>query len=395
MAMMGEAGRAYYHEQQGSVVQEKDVEATTAAAAVAAGAAADGVDLFLPPSSYTVPMALQGGTPYAALAFGKAGPKQEGEKVATKRARRKQAGFVAARYVKWETELQRLWRIETERAQRTLYTAKMELLKSNGGTPPPHYVAESDPVIKSRAQAAMESVQDDLQQILAQVQKAETSAIRYMDVEEEKIDNRIPYLGLKHSIENEEAIDESPENPTSNNDILPVMDVSAHAEAPDDENKDQPEGGEALANQKDEQETGPLAEVSTSPQMLASDHPGPSRERGSDDSPTSTSNDQAMDEADASGTAEKTATSYPQASSRATSPSEVLDDSLLACNEELEHLDGHTLSEDALRQLTIVAAQDTALLRELARIIRRKTLDLTKERIRLVTIGQKDLKATH
>lgn len=93
MVMMGEAGRAYYGTGTNPAVmgdlmydagqgagglggQAQTPTAgdnATAAAAVAAGAAAGGVDVFLPPSSYAVPLSLGNGVRFAGLCFGTAG----------------------------------------------------------------------------------------------------------------------------------------------------------------------------------------------------------------------------------------------------------------------------------------------------------------------------------
>jgi hypothetical protein len=62
------------------------------------------------------------------------------------------------------------------------------------------------------------------------------------------------------------------------------------------------------------------------------------------------------------------------------------EESLLFCAEDVVPTKHEKpLSESAARQLTILCAQDTALLRELAAMIRRKTMEFTAERIRLVS----------
>jgi hypothetical protein len=67
----------------------------------------------------------------------------------------------------------------------------------------------------------------------------------------------------------------------------------------------------------------------------------------------------------------------------AVASSDALDESALRCSEVLEdHPNGSELSDAAIQQLTILGNQDVALLRELASIMRKKTLHMAKARIR-------------
>jgi hypothetical protein len=371
MAMMGEAGRAYFHHAPGD---EKDVEASTAAAAVAAGAVAGGVDLFLPPSSYTIPMTLKSGMPFTALSFATSDSKQQ-----AMLPRKYMPIYNLHPHLKWETDVQRLWRIETDRVNDTFIKVQafVDSQTPIGGA------KNSDPLICSRARATVDSLQQDMNAIVTAVQKAEENAICCMDT---KVASRI-----MPPTENptDEALQEDVGS-SRTSDAYPKQDLPTEAPSkgaiPVDSSYDGEEKIDAIAvptdplpvgktvSTGDEEQTGPLTEdtipayssdrdmtidVSTTPR--AEEAPTP-------DSPT-----------------EPPAVSNANPSDGAMDASApMLDDSPLLCEEKIDNSKERALSDDAVRQLTILASQEAALLGQLSQIIRRKTLDMTRERIRLV-----------
>lgn len=63
----------------------------------------------------------------------------------------------------------------------------------------------------------------------------------------------------------------------------------------------------------------------------------------------------------------------------------------LMCEEEIDSTEDRHLTDDAIRELTVLAAQETALLHRLALVIRRRTLGLTDKRLRLVEEAKKKI----
>ena len=67
------------------------------------------------------------------------------------------------------------------------------------------------------------------------------------------------------------------------------------------------------------------------------------------------------------------------------------DTSLLLCHETLGGVEERELTEDAVRELTVLVAQEASVFRQLAGIMRRKTLEMTKQRVRLVEEARRNV----
>ena len=363
--MMGEAGRAYFHHAPG---EEKDVEESTAAAAVAAGAVAGGVDLFLPPSSYTVPMTLASGMPFKSLAFATSddSTKQQATHPRNKKTSRRDP------HLKWETDLQRLWRVEKGRVNETF-----DMVQAFFDTETPISGAKNvDPAIQSRARATVDSLQRDIKAIVTAVQKAEAKAVQCMEIKlspKNLTDESLQENVTKHVPDDDPGHD------------LPTG-ASTKKAIPGDSSDD---NDEKIASPSDNKRLGktPLTAADEFTDPLMKDViPPDSSDRNitvdvsakprSDRAPTLAPSTESPAVSHASPSDGVVDASAPMQNSR--------DDSPLLCNEAMNNSEERMLSEDAVRELTILAAQEAALLSQLAQIIRQKTLDMTRERIRLV-----------
>lgn len=415
MAMMSEGGRAYFQQTQSP--PEQDVEATkAAAAAVVAG----GVDLFLPKSAYTVPMTLKNGIPYAGLSFGTTSTPSSSQQDATPvRRNTSRPPRVAQRgHWKWETDLQRLWRWETERARLTLDWVKKELnpmaKELNTG------FAHADPIINYRAQASMEGLERDMIDIRAAIQKAEVAAIDDLNctkeapirtssttgnptgddtyraaqlLDKERLDDGSDVTGQFEDAEEitekkasigeacqfEDALVEEPLAETAISEVL--VNESAPKDGPQTTSHDAQ--GAKITDISDHRDLVDPAST-TQGDRIPMGVPLQKPEAEGDDTPPreqATSQEATQNPSKITEGATMLDGEMPTPVSF---PSNELDDSVLLCDEKVDESNDNVSSEEAIRQLTILATQDAALLSQLAIIVRRKTLELTKERIRLV-----------
>lgn len=374
---MGEAGRAYFHHAPG---EGKDVEASTAAAAVAAGAVAGGVDLFLPPSSYTVPMTLASGVPFTSLAFATSNDnntKHQATPPRNKKSIRRQS------HLKWETDLQRLWRVESGRVNE-IFDKVQAFIETQT---PISGAKNGDPVIHSRARATADSLQRDIKAIVTAVEKAEMKAIRSMEAMEISQIKPSPKSITDESFQ-ENVTDHVPAEDLGHD--LPT-ETSTKGAIPADSSNGSEEAIAVIAAPSDD-----LSLIKTA--LAADDELTVPLTK--DAIPSGSSDYDVTTDASATPRADEAPTPAPSTASLAVSnanPSDgmmdasahALDDSPLLCDETMNNSEERALSKDAVRQLTILAAQEAALLSQLAQIIRRKTLDMTRERIRLVKNAKK------
>lgn len=296
--------------------QGNEAETVTTADAVRAGTVAGGVDLSLPPSSYAKTMTLNNGTAYPAVAFGTARSSGTASQATSKRrATRKSATKVFSpndKY-KYETDLQKLWRVETGRVDQTFEKVHKDLQNT---TSPKYRVKDSsakkrDPMIDYRARMAMDHLMEDMKDIVAAVNKSEKNAMNQFETG-----------------------------------------------ASDDG-------------------TSPLAEMKQNKLTAMNGKP-------TDGSGASALQVQAMD-VDPTASDELVDESALICDEEIESVASVeLDASSLLCEEEIDNSENRNLTGDAVRELTILAAQEAAVIRQLAGIIRRKTLEMTKQRLRLV-----------
>jgi hypothetical protein len=222
-----------------------------------------------------------------------------------------------------------------------------------------------------------------MEAIVRSVQKAEEKAIRFMDT---KVASQI-----KPPMENptDEALQENVGSRRASEDD-PKQDLPAEAHSKDaipvDSSYDSEEKFNAIAVPSDPLTVGKTVSTGdgeqTSP-FIEGAIPSYSSDR---DMKLSTSTTVRAEEAPAPASpTEPPAASDANMSNGAMDASvPLLRDSPLLCEEELDKSKERALSKDAVRQLTILASQEAALLGQLALIIRRKTLDMTRERIRLV-----------
>lgn len=276
-----------------------DVDGTaTMANDIRAKTVAGGVDLFLPPSSFTLPMKLQDGMSFPQVAFAKAGSVQGGFPHApqpgtygAKTSAKKKAPAKQDQH-KYDTDLEKLWRVETDRVSQTFTKVRSDFLESS--RPPVSSTRyrtkeqfsgkKKNPMIDYRARMAMDGVVKDMKDIVSAVEKAETTTLKLFDK------------------------DAQDENAASN-------------------------------------EHPPLDEK----YLLCDEHI-------------------------------ESLESFE------------LDGSALQCIEEMNHpTEDRQLSDTAVRELTVLAAQEAALMRQLALVIRRKTLTLAEQRVRLVEDTQKKI----
>lgn len=299
--------------------ESPNVEVTTA---LAADAALAGVNVFLPPSAYAIPMKFPDtGAPWGALAFGtvgrKSNPTNQNSPTPPVNAKNKAAIAAATRKAKAkmisqvkdypvaETELDKAWRIETDRVRKTFSAIKNKITLERNGTR--RRIRENDAVVDLRAEKTRESMKKDMRSLVVAVTKAEKAA-EGLGVER---------LAPKHS-SSQDLVGEQKKD-GSNVESLPV----------ENGNGDEDNDLDVL------------------------------RVIGHEEVDESAQNPPDLDESDN-------------------------DSALLMCHEELVDPPGVPLSDYAVEQLTILASQDAALLRELTRIIRRKTLAITERRINLV-----------
>lgn len=283
---------------------------------VRANTIARGVDLFLPPSSHAVPFKLANGRPYPAVSFVRAGAIQgttnHGNLRATpdfKKTKKTSPSRMTPKNEKYryETDLEKLWRVETERVCQTFTKVHKDLQQALSSqkfrvkdAPPPFN--RKNAMISYRAQMTIDGVMDDTKDIISAMNRAETNALNLFD-------------------EEEKSGDESSARSASNDEAGRKRDV-----------------------------TGAVGLGETD--LLCSEE---------------------MENLE---------------------PFE-LDAASLLCEEEMDNLEDRELTDDAVRELTVLAAQETALIRQVSQIIRRKTLTLTDQRLRLVQDArQKGLK-TH
>lgn len=331
------------------------------------------MDLFLPPSSYTIPMTLKSGMSFTALSFATSDLKQ-----ATP-PREYKPDYNLQPHLKWETDVQRLWRVETDRVNEAFIQVQAFVNSQkpiDGGK-------NTDPLICSRARATVDSFKQDMEAIVSAVQKAEENAIRLMDT---KVASQI-----KPPTENltDEALQENVgSSRASEDDPKQDLPTEAHSKGaiPVDSSYDNEEKFNAIAVPSDPLTVGKTVSTRDGEQtgpFIDGAFPSYSSDR---DMKLNTSTTARAEEAPAPASpTEPPAASDANISDGAMDASvPVLRDSPLLCEEELDKSKERALSKDAVRQLTILASQEAALLGQLAQIIRRKTLDMTRERIRLV-----------
>jgi len=292
-------------------------------AAVRAGTLAGSVNLFLPPSSHTVPMTLENGRQFPVVAFSTAGPTQgfsprisQRNAAAKLKNARKSPPKISPRNgkYKYETDLEKLWRVETDRVELTFEKVQSDLQNivslQDRAKDKPFSMKKKDPMIAYRARMTMENVMDDMKDIVMAVNIAETKAKKQFD---------------ERAQAHQKSGDDQVNSSTSTTNSEEVSSV-------------------------DEEER-------------AADEP---------DSPSATAESLSVSEEYADNVADAE-----------------LDAAALLCEEEIDNSEGHELTGDAVRELTVLAAQEATLLRQLAKIIRRKTLGMTEQRLRLVEDARK------
>lgn len=288
----------------------------TAAARTAVATAAKGVDLFLPPSHHSQPMTLAKKKKYPMVAFTKASlppgvnhPSYDGKKMKSK-SKKKQKSLPRNDKYKYETDLEKLWRVETDRVEMTFERAynnvQSELSSSKYSFSDAPSNTARDVMIDYRARMTVAHVMEDMKDIVTAVNQAETSAIKFWDEKKEQESAKQPKDHVRPA-------------------AAPLKSGKAGATetvtAPPDESALLCE--ESLGSDKDED------------------------------------------------------------------VSDKEDDELLLCEEKIDDSKGRELTGDAVRELTVLAVQEAALIRELAGIVRRNTIALTSQRLRLVENARK------
>lgn len=261
-------------------------------------------DSRLPPSSRALPMVLENGALYPTVAFGKAAPvvpadgsSQDSNGTESKSATSSIYSQQSPRGEKYklETDLEKLWRVETDRVEQTFAKAQRNLYNTTSSESQDKISSrkkkKNNSMIDYRARVTMDNVMEDIEGIVAAVRKAGANA-------ENQFDNES-----------------------------------------DDENEEQP------AQVTDPESTPKSKAKDGDESMLVRDEELKSKSSGGEE----------------------------------------LDTSTLLCEEEITTAeDRKALSGDAVRELTILATQEAALIRELAGVIRRKTAEMAEKRLRLV-----------
>jgi hypothetical protein len=394
----GRMGRmGVHHDQQHG--QEHNVEMITAAEAVRAGTVAGGVDLFLPPSTYAMPMTLSGGRPFPAVAFttagyrqgGKSPPQDDGKAKSKAKSNRglklpSNSAPLNDMY-KYETDLQKLWRIEKERVDQIFNKVYRDLAKAT--TTPQYSVnlagskSSKDSMIEYRAQFAMDSVIEEVKEIANAAHKAGTNAMLYFgnDGETSKVVNEgAENTGTSGGKENgSDAPDDGTEGRKDDTKEALIAKNAIPTASSDMSKGDHTKS--TLTASKDE-----AASPSEKPSFVNPSEP----EKDVILDPSLLLCDEDIEDIDAPDAG--VATEKPSILERnetthddpVAAPVVELDASSLLCEEDIGSSEDRELTEDAVRELTVLATQEAALLRQLAGIIRRKTLEMTQHRLQLV-----------
>ena len=487
----GRMGRVGLHHPDQQPGQEVEGEMITTAEAVRTGTVAGGVDLFLPPSTYAIPMTLNGGRPYPAVAFttvpyqqGVMNPPQDDGKPKAKAAKSKNARKFPANAppprhhdnYRFETDLQKLWRIEKERVVQTFNKVYRDLAKETSTAKYRFTLAESesskDPMIDYRARLVMDSVVEDVKDIATAMHKAGANAMLYFggDMEKSNVVDQVAENGLTSRDEDNDSDPPMEDDQKDNSGEASIAKEAIAAASCDVSGADQTNA--TLTTSNDEAATSTLmkrrieaSEESPGDNMdVDAFDAGVPTEKSSSQDPRESEQDDILDDSmllcdenieDLDSPAVDVATEKPPGLEERNEPAEVppatapvdeldessllceenigssatapddevdassllceenngssatapvsssllceenigssatalvdeLDASSLLCDENIGSSEDRELTEDAVRELTVLAAQEAALLRQLAGIIRIKTLEMTQRRLQLV-----------
>ena len=178
--------------------------------------AAIGVDAFLPPSTYTIPVKFPSGVPFAALAFGSCDNDQVTNPISAFLSKRPE--MENAKNYGRATELETRWDEEAKEVG-SLFSAAKKELKQRKGEPVKHNYLH-DENLKKRASDLVNKADDELRRVRKAAENAEAAAIKRLD--EMNGENMDDDLGTDESMEAGTETESLEANPLACAEALPA-----------------------------------------------------------------------------------------------------------------------------------------------------------------------------